>query len=87
MFLQTEVRGLTGLIKFDHEGFRSDFELDIIELTTEGIVKKGIWNTTLGANLTHAIDAEDETTVTGDLRNMTFTVMISLVMYENSMKV
>lgn len=71
--------GLTGLIKFDHEGFRSDFKLDIIELTSEGLIKKGTWNTTEGVNFTQTIETEDEANSKMDLRNVTFIVMISMV--------
>ncbi|KAM7360866.1 glutamate ionotropic receptor kainate isoform 2-T4 [Cochliomyia hominivorax] len=37
--------GLTGEIKFDYKGLRTDFELEIIELTVSGVQKVGIWNT------------------------------------------
>lgn len=77
--LQSEVTGLSGLIKFDHEGFRSDFKLDIIELTSEGLIKKGTWNTTEGVNFTQTIETEDEANSKMDLRNVTFVVMISMV--------
>ena len=33
------MEGLTGPIKFDARGFRTDFSLDIIELKNEGLVK------------------------------------------------
>ena len=33
------MEGLTGPIKFDARGFRTDFSLDIIELKQEGLVK------------------------------------------------
>uniref|UniRef100_A0A1B6GVG8 Ionotropic glutamate receptor C-terminal domain-containing protein n=1 Tax=Cuerna arida TaxID=1464854 RepID=A0A1B6GVG8_9HEMI len=75
----SEVSGLTGLIKFDNEGFRSDIKLDIIELTAEGIVKKGTWNTTEGVNFTKSVEQEDEASLKPDLKNVTFVVMISLV--------
>ncbi|XP_046673759.1 glutamate receptor ionotropic, kainate 2-like [Homalodisca vitripennis] len=75
----SEVTGLSGLIKFDHEGFRSDFKLDIIELTSEGIVKKGTWNASEGVNFTQTVEAEDEANLKLDLKNVTFVVMISLV--------
>ncbi|XP_054270568.1 glutamate receptor ionotropic, kainate 2-like isoform X2 [Macrosteles quadrilineatus] len=75
----TEITGMTGLIKFDHEGFRTDFKLDIIELTTEGIMKKGTWNTTEGVNFTQSFDTESEENAKKDLRNVTFVVMISMV--------
>ena len=33
------MEGLTGPINFDARGFRTDFNLDIIELKQEGLVK------------------------------------------------
>ncbi|XP_073988845.1 kainate-type ionotropic glutamate receptor subunit 1D isoform X1 [Rhodnius prolixus] len=47
-----EMRGLTGVIKFDNQGFRSNFELEIIELTKNGLQKIGSWNSTEGINFT-----------------------------------
>ena len=38
-FLQIEMNGLTGKIKFDQRGQRSDFELDIIELKRDGLTR------------------------------------------------
>lgn len=37
-----EMDGVTGLIKFDENGFRSDFELDVFEIMTHDIVKVSI---------------------------------------------
>lgn len=72
--------GLTGLIKFDHEGFRTDIQLDIVEVTAEGLVKKGSWNTSEGINFTQTlIESEEEVASVSDMRNVTFVVMISLV--------
>lgn len=72
--------GLTGLIKFDHEGFRTDIQLDIVEVTAEGLVKKGSWNTSEGINFTQTlIESEEEVASDLDMRNVTFVVMISLV--------
>ena len=42
--------GLSGKIKFDAAGFRSDFQLEIVELKKEGLVKVGSWDPTNGAN-------------------------------------
>ena len=33
------MEGLTGPIKFDARGFRTDFNMDIIELKQEGLIK------------------------------------------------
>ena len=38
-FVQIEMNGLTGKIKFDQRGQRSDFELDIIELKRDGLTR------------------------------------------------
>ncbi|XP_076751091.1 glutamate receptor ionotropic, kainate 2 isoform X2 [Xylocopa sonorina] len=42
----SEMEGLSGLIKFDTAGFRSDFRIDIIRVTEQGPKKIGIWNST-----------------------------------------
>ena len=39
LVLQVEMDGLTGRIKFDQRGQRTDFELDIIELKRDGLTK------------------------------------------------
>ena len=38
-YLQVEMDGLTGKIKFDQRGQRTDFELDIIELKRDGLTR------------------------------------------------
>uniref|UniRef100_A0A1B0AWL5 Ionotropic glutamate receptor C-terminal domain-containing protein n=1 Tax=Glossina palpalis gambiensis TaxID=67801 RepID=A0A1B0AWL5_9MUSC len=45
------IKGLSGDIKFDYEGLRTDFLLDIIELTVSGLQKIGSWSTDEGASL------------------------------------
>lgn len=34
-----ELDGLTGMIKFDEEGFRSDLELEVLEVMAHGFEK------------------------------------------------
>ena len=41
---QVEMRGLTGRIKFDQHGLRTDFTLEIVELKKDGLLKVGIYN-------------------------------------------
>ena len=36
---QVELDGLTGRIKFDHDGLRTEFELQIVELKKHGLEK------------------------------------------------
>ncbi|GLV43975.1 Kainate-type ionotropic glutamate receptor subunit 1D [Carabus blaptoides fortunei] len=76
-FIKTkQLRGLTGEIKFDHQGFRSDFNLDVLELSERGLVKVGVWNSTEGLNITRPVlpssDSNEE-----NLTNRSFTVLIS----------
>ncbi|UYV65686.1 hypothetical protein LAZ67_3005088 [Cordylochernes scorpioides] len=46
------IKGLTGDIKFDRHGFRSDFRLKVLELTHEGLKVAGEWGVHTGLNLT-----------------------------------
>lgn len=36
---QIEIDGLTGIVKFDEDGLRSDFEIDVIEVMAHGFEK------------------------------------------------
>ncbi|CAD7092220.1 unnamed protein product [Hermetia illucens] len=47
----TTFQGITGEIKFDHQGLRTDFVMDIIELTAAGIVKTGQWSSDVGLHI------------------------------------
>ncbi|XP_057319651.1 glutamate receptor ionotropic, kainate 3-like isoform X2 [Microplitis mediator] len=73
----TEMKGLTGLIKFHTNGFRSDFKLNIVRLTPDGLKTIGNWNST------NSIEwiPEPPPVLDGDvdLANQTFTVVISLL--------
>ncbi|XP_066979529.1 glutamate receptor ionotropic, kainate 2-like isoform X4 [Macrobrachium rosenbergii] len=70
--------GLTGLIKFNTEGFRSDFQLDILEVDVkEGLKKVGTWTQVGGANYTRSW-AEAVETVETNLHNKTLRVSIAL---------
>ncbi|XP_018331081.1 glutamate receptor ionotropic, kainate 2 isoform X2 [Agrilus planipennis] len=68
-----EMRGLTGIIRFDHQGFRSDFVLDIVELGREGLKKIGSWNASRGVNFTRTY-GEAYTQIVEILQNKTFVV-------------
>ncbi|GJQ74508.1 hypothetical protein Trydic_g21375 [Trypoxylus dichotomus] len=64
------VKGHTGIIRFDPEGYRSDFEVEIIELTTDGLIKIGTWNTTTGLKiqrpLIEDVIPEDDDSLVGE---------------------
>lgn len=75
---QVEMKGLTNLIKFDNQGFRSDFVLDIIELSPGGIRKVGDWNSTQGVNFTRSF-GEQQQDIVDNLKNKTLIVTAILV--------
>lgn len=71
------IRGLSGEIYFDQKGHRSNFQVEVIELATDGIRKIGTWNTTDGLYLARAHPILDEGAL--GLRNKTFVVLTALV--------
>lgn len=76
---QTETRGLTGLVKFDRDGFRSNIQLDVVRLTEKGLTKIGVWNSTTGKNINWIPEINGKKTdVELSLQNKTFIVLISL---------
>ena len=72
------MEGLSGRIKFDGAGFRSDFQLDIVELKRDGLVKVGAWDPTNGANFTRNY-SKTTTEVVESLHNKTLIVSTILV--------
>ncbi|XP_063242515.1 glutamate receptor ionotropic, kainate 2 [Bacillus rossius redtenbacheri] len=68
-----EMPGLTGVIKFDNQGFRSNFALDVVELSKDGLVKIGTWNSTEGVNFTRTYN-EAYTQIVESLQNKTLVV-------------
>lgn len=71
------IKGLTGDIHFDQKGHRSNFQVEVIELATDGIRKIGTWNTTDGLYLARAHPIIDDSVLS--LRNKTFVVLTALV--------
>lgn len=71
------IRGLSGDIHFDQRGHRSRFQIEIVELVTDGLKKIGTWNTSDGLDLARAHPAIDESILS--LRNKTFVVLTALV--------
>ncbi|KAL1455591.1 hypothetical protein WDU94_009675 [Cyamophila willieti] len=67
------MQGLTGTIKFDNQGFRTNFLLEVIELSKEGLQKIGTWNSTEGINFTRTY-GEAYTQIVESLMNKTFVV-------------
>lgn len=72
------MEGLTGMVKFDTRGYRSEFAIDILNLDEDGLKKIGIWNSTQGFKwIPKPVIAEADTELS--LHNQTFRVLISLV--------
>ncbi|XP_018324825.1 glutamate receptor ionotropic, kainate 2-like [Agrilus planipennis] len=69
--------GLSGIIKFDNKGFRSDFSLDVVELNQDGLIKIGDWNSTEGLKISR-VYPEAIPTNELSLRNRTFVVITAL---------
>lgn len=74
------MEGLTGLIQFDNQGFRSQFTLDVMHLQEGGLINVGTWNTTSGLLInintpTTSISEIDD----GTLKNVSFTIITALV--------
>lgn len=67
--LQASINGLTGRIEFD-EGKRNNFQIDLLKLKREQLVKVGHWTSNDGINITDP-NAFYETTMT----NITLIVM------------
>ncbi|KAF6211502.1 hypothetical protein GE061_012014 [Apolygus lucorum] len=74
----SEQEGLSGLVKFDNEGFRSEIVLEIVELVQEGLQVKGNWSKQDGVTIHYADGEVDHAVVGEDLRNTTFVVLIAL---------
>ena len=77
-FLQVEMEGLSGNIRFDSRGSRSDFDLEIVELKKEGLVKVGMWNQGSGANFTRNF-TESYSEIVESLHNKTLIITTILV--------
>ena len=73
----SEMEGLTGLIKFDTAGFRSDFRLDIIRVTEEGLAKIGLWNSTNTIQWLPKVHPPNSD-IEFSLQNKTFIVLIAI---------
>lgn len=72
------MKGLTGRIKFDSRGFRTDFDLDIVELKKEGLTRVGKWSAGKGVNFTRNF-TEAYSDLIESLHNKTLVVTTILV--------
>lgn len=78
--LKVEMEGLTGFIKFDTQGLRTIFHLDVLELTPEGLSTICTWHSIYGANFTRPATAEVMSSGDENLVNKTLRVSSKLVL-------
>lgn len=78
---QVEMEGLTGSIKFDARGLRTNFRLNLVEMHATGLAVVGSWNSINGANFTRMHTNIDITSES--LFNKTLIVSTLVVITEN----
>lgn len=76
--LQVEIEGLSGLIKFDNQGFRTNVQFDIITLREDGLKTIGTWNSTIGLNFSQTY-TETYTEIVESLQSKHFIITTLLV--------
>ncbi|CAH1961053.1 unnamed protein product [Acanthoscelides obtectus] len=72
------VKGLTGLIRFDTEGFRSDFNIDIMELSLGGLITVGQWNSLRRSLNIYRPEKTSTRSGVENIFNRTLTVIITI---------
>lgn len=83
LHFQTELQGLTGTIRFDNQGFRTDYSLDIVELSPKNETTQTIGNVDQSTfNLSRIeIAKEEKRKELETVQNKTFRVMIAVVCF------
>ncbi|XP_050296371.1 glutamate receptor ionotropic, kainate 2-like [Anthonomus grandis grandis] len=72
-------QGITGRVSFDLAGFRRYFTLDLLELTTKGLLKVGQWDSEEKSLITDRSQVpQEESDVEHSIFNRTFRVLIVL---------
>ncbi|KAK9882219.1 hypothetical protein WA026_019733 [Henosepilachna vigintioctopunctata] len=78
-FMKSEsFMGMTGKLKFDNEGFRSDFVLEVVELQETGMTPLGTWTPHGGYNLARMNTNTSDPEGVDSLANKNLTVQITL---------
>lgn len=75
----TPIRGLSGDLQFDQHGNRENFQLEILELASEGLKKVGTWNATKGIQSLRGKTFDQGSTDPDVLRNKTLIVLTVIV--------
>lgn len=74
-----EIEGLTGHIKFDHHGQRSEFSLELYELQSIGVKGIGTWNSSIGLNIDRYQPLTSFNSEELPLNNKSFKVLTAIV--------
>ncbi|XP_068617321.1 glutamate receptor ionotropic, kainate 2-like [Battus philenor] len=78
-FVRTmEVDGLTGILKFDEDGLRSDFEVDVLEVMSHGFEKVGTWDAEDGYVETRVIIPPVEEEGSDSMKGKHFIILTAL---------
>lgn len=72
--------GLSGNVQFDVEGLRTNFMVDILELSLGGLMKIGEWNSTM-RSFKFQRPQKPQKIKEHNVFNTTFTVLISIVRF------
>lgn len=72
-------RGLSGDIQFDQHGNRENFQLEVLELTSEGLKQIGTWNSTMKIQTLKGKSLETFDGNENSIRNKSLIVMTVLV--------
>ncbi|CAL1283901.1 unnamed protein product [Larinioides sclopetarius] len=83
-----KIIGVTGLVHFDVQGFRSSFDLDILQLSKEGLKKIGVVLPGSYLNITDIVEPEVTTEYTLEHRKYIITTILNkpFAMLKNSPK-
>lgn len=73
------LNGLTGPIRFDYEGLRTDFQLEVIELSVSGMQQIGQWSTEGGFQMNRPAPAHTLEPDMRSLMNKSFVVVTAIV--------
>ncbi|KAH8418012.1 hypothetical protein KR222_010349, partial [Zaprionus bogoriensis] len=72
------LNGLTGAIRFDYEGLRTDFQLEVIELSVSGMQQIGQWSTEGGFEMNRPAPAHTLEPDMRSLMNKSFVVVTAI---------
>ena len=70
----TQFNGLSGMIRFDSQGLRTNFDLDVLELQETGLEPIGTWSIVDSLNLTRVSEVQIAANPYNIMANKTFVV-------------